>query len=200
MKLIRIWNNNPSEKQIEEICQYLLDGGIIIAPTDTLYGIMCDALNVKAVEEVCKIKKINSEKTNLSIICNDISMAAEYARIENKIFRLIKENTPGPFTFILKTKSSLPNAFKRRKAVGVRIPDNKIILQIVEKLSQPVLTTSIEFEDEDEAINPELIAERYENQADLAIIAEEGKIESSTIVDCTGDEPEIIRQGLGKLD
>ena len=200
MKTIKIWNENPSEKQIVEICDDLRKGSIMICPTDTVYGIMCDAMNVKAVERICNLKRINPAKTNLSIICDSISMASEYSKIDNRIFRLIKENTPGAFTFLLPANSRLPRAFRGRKNVGVRIPDNNICRRISESLEGPLLTTSIEFDDEDHAVNPDLIYENYNALADLMVEGNEGKAEFSTIVDCTGDEPEIIRNGLGKIE
>lgn len=199
MKTIKIWNNDASERQLTEICQYLEDGQIMVLPTDTLYAIACDALNPKAIERICKLKGINPEKTNLSIICADISMASEYARLDNEAYRIIRENTPGEFTFLLKSTSSLPKAFKGRKVVGVRIPDNKICRDIAAKLGHPLLSTSIEYEDEDFARNPGLISENYNNKVDLFIEGEEGDIVPSTIIDCTGNDIEIIREGKGSL-
>lgn len=199
MKTIKIWEDNASGKQLDEIAAHLADGQIVIIPTDTIYGIACDALNAKAVERICKIKGINPEKTNLSIICSDISMAAEYSRIENSAFRLIKNNTPGPFTFLLKTVSTLPKAFKGRKTVGVRIPDCKVATDIARRLGRPILTTSIRFSSDDYAISPSLIEEEYENLADLLVEGEEGGTVPSTIVDCTGSSPEIVREGKGTL-
>lgn len=199
MKTIKIWNNDASERQLTEICQYLEDGQIMVLPTDTLYAIACDALNPKAIERICKLKGINPEKTNLSIICADISMASEYARLDNEAYRIIRENTPGEFTFLLKSTSSLPKAFKGRKVVGVRIPDNKICRDIAAKLGHPLLSTSIEYEDEDFARNTGLISENYNNKVDLFIEGEEGDIVPSTIIDCTGNDIEIIREGKGSL-
>lgn len=200
MKKIKIWNDNISDRQLDEICSYIENGSTIVAPTDTLYGLMCSALDSKAIERICRHKKINPEKTNLSIICNDISMAAEYSKIDNQNFRLIKDNTPGQFTFILRTGSRLPKAFKGRKTVGIRIPDNIIVRKISERLGHPLLSTSIEGDDYDSITNPDLIAENYESVADLIILGEDGGAESSTIIDCTGDEPEILREGAGKFE
>lgn len=199
MKTIKIWNDTPSSKQLDEICGALENGEIIVLPTDTLYGIACDALNPKAIERICRLKGINPEKTNLSIICSDISMAAEYARFDNYAFRLLKDYTPGPFTFLFKSASSLPRAFKGRKIVGVRIPDNNLCREIASRLGHPLLTTSIEFEDDDYARNPELIAESHEGKADLMIEGDEGDTVPSTIVDCTGNEPIIVREGKGVM-
>lgn len=199
MKTVKIWNDLPSDRQLNELVRDLENGSIVIYPTDTLYAIGCDALNVKAIDKICKLKNINPEKTNLSIICSDISQASEYVRCDNNSFRLLKDNTPGPFTFLFKSSSSLPKAFKGRKVVGVRIPDNNTIRQIVKKLGHPILTTSIEFADEDYARNVELITETYYDKVDVIIDGGDGGLEPSTIVDCTENIPEIIREGKGVL-
>lgn len=195
MRNIKIWNDNPSEKQIREIVEVLKEGEIVILPTDSIYAICCNALDSKAISRLCQIKNINPDKTNLSILCSDISMAAEYARIENNAFRLVKENTPGPITFLFKALSSLPRAFKGRKIVGIRIPDCRVTREVVSALGNPVLSTTIEFDDTDYVINPELIAESYEHTVDMMVTGEEGDTIPSTIIDCTGKEPEIIREG-----
>ena len=158
MKLLKIILSNPNERFIDMAVDALADGEIIIYPTDSLYALGCDALNNNAIEKICKIKGIRSDKTNLSIICNSISQAAEYARISNDIFSLMKNNLPGPFTFILPALSKLPKAFKKRRTVGIRIPDNNVAQKLVEKLGHPIMTTSIQFEDEDYGCEPELIA------------------------------------------
>ena len=199
MKNIKIWNDDPSEKQLNEICQVLKEGELIILPTDTLYAIACDALNPKAIERLCALKGINPNKTNLSIICSDISMASEYTRFDNYAFKLLRDNTPGPFTFLFKAASSLPRVFKGRKTVGVRIPENKLCRKLAKNLGNPLLSTSIKYEDDDYAKNPELIKEAYEGKVDLIVEGEEGGTIPSTIVDCTGAEPEIIRMGKGEL-
>lgn len=199
MKLLKIILSNPNERFIDMAVDALADGEIIIYPTDSLYALGCDALNNNAIEKICKIKGICSDKTNLSIICNSISQAAEYARISNDIFSLMKNNLPGPFTFILPALSKLPKAFKKRRTVGIRIPDNNVAQKLVEKLGHPIMTTSIQFEDEDYGCEPELIAEQYENAADLLLDAGRGSTIPSTIIDCTGDAPEIVREGRGIL-
>ncbi|MDE7095906.1 MAG: threonylcarbamoyl-AMP synthase [Muribaculaceae bacterium] len=200
MKSIKIWNDSPSDKQAQQIAERLKDGEIWIIPTDSLYGIMCDALNQKAVRAVCELKGINPEKNHLSVICNDISMAAEYARIGDKTFELMRDNTPGAITFICKAQSNLPKEFKKRKTVGIRIPDNITARMISEKLGNPLLTTSIEFEDNDYAINPELIMEAYDGKVDGMVAGEEGATVQTTIIDCTDDSPEIIRQGKAEVE
>lgn len=200
MKTIKIWNNEASDRQLRDISARIDAGEIAIIPTDTAYAIVCDALNVKSIERICRLKGINPEKSNLSIICDSISMASEYCRIENSYFRLLKEKTPGAFTFIFRSSSTLPKAFKGRKTVGVRIPDNDLTRAIVGHLGRPLLTTTIEYEDEDYAVNPELIAEAYDNRVDMMVESGNGSTDLSTIVDCTGNEPEIERQGIGELD
>lgn len=199
MEIIRIWNNEASSNQLTHIIDVLQEGGIAVIPTDTMYAIVGNALNPKVIERICRLKRINPEKTNLSIICSDISMAAEYCRIDNSGFKLLKQYCPGPYTFLFKSSSSLPKAFKGRKIVGVRIPDCKIDLQIVSMLQNPLITSSIIYQDEDYAINPSLICENYEGKIDLMIEGEDGTTEVSTIIDCSGREPEIIREGMGKI-
>lgn len=194
MKSIKIWNDSPSEKQTEQIAERLKDGEIWIIPTDSLYGIMCDALNPKAVKLVCDLKGINPDKNNLSIICDGISMAAEYARIGNRTFQMMRDDTPGPITFLCKAQSNLPKEFKKRKTVGIRIPDCQTTRMICEKLGNPIMTTSIEFQDEDYARNPELIMEAYDGKVDGIVLGEEGSTVPTTIIDCTEDSPEIIRE------
>lgn len=195
METLKVYNNNIADNQVEKAVEVLKDGGVIILPTDTLYAIACDALNPKAIEKVCRLKGINPEKTNLSILCDDISMASDYAKFDNYAFKLMKDNTPGPFTFLFRSASSLPKAFKGRKIVGIRIPNNEIVKKIVEGMGNPLLSTSIVYQDEDYGINPDLIEEEYENKVDLMINGEEGSLVASSIVDCTGPEPEIIREG-----
>lgn len=194
MNTIKIWNDNPSDKQLDEIVAILEDGQTAIIPTDTMYALTCDAMNMRAIERICRLKGINPEKTNLSILCSDISMASEYARIDNKGFSILKNETPGPVTLLFRTVSSLPRAFKNRKTVGIRIPDSHTARSIVERLERPLLTTTIQYEDEDYATNPELIAETYDNQIDLMVDAGKGGMVQSTIIDCTGNDPVVVRE------
>lgn len=194
MNTIKIWNDNPSDKQLDEIAAILDDGQTAIIPTDTMYALTCDAMNMRAIERICRLKGINPEKTNLSILCSDISMASEYARIDNKGFTILKNETPGPVTLLFRTVSSLPRAFKNRKTVGIRIPDSNTARMIVERLGRPLLSTTIQYEDEDYATNPELIAETYDNQIDLMVDAGQGGMVQSTIIDCTGNDPVVIRE------
>lgn len=199
--LIKIYNENPNTREIDKVVSALQDGGIVIYPTDTLYAFGCDALNVRAVEKICNLKGINPEKSNLSIICNDLSIISEYAKVDTPTFKFMKRNLPGPFTFILPTTSSLPKIYKKKKTVGIRVPDNNIIREIVIRLGNPVLSTSIIDEnDEIEYItNPELIHEKWQDFADIVIDGGIGGIEPSTVIDCSTGEHDIIRQGKGEL-
>ena len=199
--LIKLYNENPNPREIEKIVSILHDGGTVIYPTDTLYAIGCDALNVRAVEKICDLKGINPEKSNLSIICNDLSIISEYAKVNNTTFKLMKRNLPGPFTFILPTTSSLPKIYKKKKTVGIRVPDNTIIREIVAQLGNPILSTSIKDKDDEieYTTTPELIHEKWSDIADIVIDGGIGGIEASTVVDCTSDDPIIIRQGKGEL-
>lgn len=200
--LIKLYEDNPSQREIDKVVDVLRDGGIVIYPTDTLYAFGCDALNVRAVEKICDLKGINPQKNNLSIICYDLSDVSEYAKVNTATFKLMRRNLPGPFTFILNTTSTLPRIYKNRKTVGIRVPDNNIIRELVSQLGNPIMTTSI-FGDEDEAVeyrtDPELIHEKWGKIADIVVDGGEGGLEPSTVIDCTKDLPEIIRQGKGDL-
>ncbi|MBP1616752.1 MAG: hypothetical protein H6Q14_579 [Bacteroidetes bacterium] len=199
--LVKIYPENPNQREISRIVEVLKDGGLVIYPTDTVYAIGCDALNVRAVEKICQLKGINPNKSNLSIICYDLSNISEYARVDNQTFKVMKKNLPGPFTFILDTTSQLPKIYKNRKTVGIRVPDNSIIRELVNRLGNPIMTTSVKDDDEvlEYSTDPELIHEKYENNVDIVIDGGYGGIEGSTIVDCTNNEYEIIRQGKGEL-
>ena len=189
-------------RDVEKIVNILRDGGLVVYPTDSVYALGCDALNVRAVEKICKLKNINPAKTNLSIICHNLGNISEYAKVSNTVFKLMKKNLPGPFTFILNATNNLPKIYKNRKEVGIRIPDNNIILTLVEELGNPILTTSIHDDDEivEYSTDPELIYEKYRDIVDVVIDGGYGGLEPSTIVDCTGDEIEIVRQGKGVLE
>ncbi len=198
---VKIYPDNPNMKEIDRIVKILRDGGTIIYPTDSVYAMGCDALNVRGVEKIYKYRGIEAQKALLSIICSDLSNISEYARVNNNQFKILKKNLPGPFTFILEASNRLPKLYKTRKTVGIRIPDNSIVQAIVEQLGNPLLTASVK--DEDEVIeyttDPELIFEKYQNQVDAVIDGGYGNNEPTTVVDITGDEPEILRQGIGEL-
>jgi tRNA threonylcarbamoyl adenosine modification protein (Sua5/YciO/YrdC/YwlC family) len=201
--LIRIYNDNPNGKYIRQIVQLLENGGIIIYPTDTVYAMGCDIRATKSIEKIARFKELNPKNPELSLIFHDMSQLSEYTVIhDNNIFKLLKRNLPGPFTFIVQANNQIPKLFKnKKKTVGIRIPDNNIVLELVRELGRPIITTSIH--DTDEVIeyttDPELIYEKYRDFADVVIDGGFGNNEASTVVDCTGDEIEIVRQGLGIL-
>ncbi len=199
MTILEILENNINQRSIDQVAECLADGGLIAYPTDTVYALGCDALNNSAIERICALKEMKSAKTNLSIICADISEVAQYAKFDNQQFRLMKSNLPGPFTFIFPALSKLPKAFKGRRTVGIRIPRNEIALAIVRALGRPILSTSVQGEDEDYRCEPGLIAETYESTVDIVIDGGRGGLIPSTVVDCTGQEPEVTRQGKGQL-
>ncbi|MDE6191147.1 MAG: threonylcarbamoyl-AMP synthase [Muribaculum sp.] len=201
MTILPMYPTSLNEKYLEHAVDTLRSGGIIIYPTDTLYAIGCDALNNNAIERICRIKGINPQKTELSIICHDISQAAEYARIDNRAFKMLKEYLPGPFTFLLPSSTRLPKVFKGRKTVGIRIPDNPIPTAIAGMLGNPILTTSVEDDGEGSLIYPQSLAIQYDGSADLIIDGGEGNEIPSTIVDITDSSaPVIVRQGAGYID
>ena len=195
MTILEILENNINERSVDQVARCLDEGGLIAYPTDTVYALGCDALNNQAIERICALKELKSAKTNLSIICADISEVAQYARFDNRQFRLMKSNLPGPFTFIFPALSKLPKAFKGRRTVGIRIPQNEITLAIVRALGRPILTTSVQGDDEDYRCEPGLIADTYATTVDIVVDGGRGGLIPSTVVDCTGPEPEITRQG-----
>ena len=200
MKVLQIIQDNINNRYLDEVVETLRDGGIVIYPTDTMYAIGCDALNNQAIERICTLKSMKSAKTNLSIVCATIGDVSNYAKFDNRQFRLMKTYLPGPFTFILPALSKLPKAFKGRRTVGIRIPDDKIAVAIVERLGHPILSTSVQGRDDDYCCEPELIAETYRESVDIVIDAGRGKLTPSTVVDCTGDEPEVLREGAGEFE
>jgi len=199
-RLFRIHPENPDERKIREIVAILREGGIIIYPTDTVYGIGCDIFQPKAIEKIAKIKNIKPEKANFAIICQDMSHLAEYAKISTPIFKVMKRALPGPFTFILPATSEVPRIFQNnRKTIGIRIPDHAIPRAIVKELGHPILTTSIVDEDDvlEYSTDPELIFEKFSTRVDAVIDSGYGQNVASTIVLCENDEFEVIRNGLG---
>lgn len=200
--LIKIYEENPNPKDVAKVVKTLQDGGLVIYPTDTVYAIGCDALNVRAVEEICRMKGVNPQKSNLSIVCYDLSNLSEYAKVSNAAFKLMKRCLPGPYTFILPTSNELPKIYKNRKEVGIRVPDNRIVRTIVRELGNPLLTMSVH-DEEDEGLeystDPELIEEKYAGRVDLVIDGGYGGLEPSTVVDCTTDGFTLLRQGKGEI-
>nr|WP_319510482.1 L-threonylcarbamoyladenylate synthase [uncultured Draconibacterium sp.] len=202
--LLRLFNENPNPREVRKIVEILRNGGVIVYPTDTVYGLGCDITNQKAVEKVARYKGIQIEKSNFSFICSDFSHLSDYTKpISNSIFKLIRKNLPGPFTFILNANNNVPRYFKgKKKTVGIRIPDNNIIREIVSELGNPIMSTSVHDEDEilEYTTDPELIHEKYGEIADVVIDGGYGELVPSTIIDCTSDEPTIVRQGKGELE
>ncbi len=203
MKILTIFPDNPNERHIAEAARALEQGEIIVYPTDTLYALGCDALNPKAIERLCRLKGLNPDKNLLSVVCADLSMASEYARIDNPTFRLLKEYLPGPFTFILRASTTLPKVFKGRKNVGIRVPDNRIARAIAGELGHPILSTSVPDDDDHSVCSPDAIELLYENNSLVSLLVNggEGAIDPSTIVDITDtDNPQILRQGIGNFE
>lgn len=201
MKILKMYSSSINERYIDEIVETLRDGGLIIYPTDSLYAIGCNALSNSAIERVCRIKGIDARRETLSIVCGNMSMASEYGRIDNTAFRIMKTHLPGPFTFILPAATTLPKIFKGRKTVGIRIPDNPIARAITEALGNPILSTSVTGDDDEQIAEPLMIADRYEHDdIDIMIEAETGSSIGTTVVDLTDSHsPELLRQGLGQL-
>ena len=200
--LVKLYDNNPDAKIVRQIVEILRNGGIIIYPTDTVYAMGCDINSVKAIGRVCALKGVKPEKSLFSMICRDLSNIANYAKVSNSIFKIMKRNLPGPFTFILPATSKLPSVLSsKRRSIGIRIPDNNILMAIVEELGNPILTTSIKSKDKvlEYLTDPELIHEEYEKLVDAVVDGGYGQNIASTIVDCQNDELEIIREGCGEL-
>lgn len=202
-EFIKIYEDKPSEAAILKVVNILKNGGLIIYPTDTVYGLGCDITNSKALEKIAKIKGIKIEKANFSFICNDLSHISDYVKqIDTATFKILKRALPGPYTFILPGNNDLPKEFRKKKTVGIRVPDNNIALKIVEMLGNPIVSTSIYDEDEviEYSTDPELIFEKWQHKVDLVIDGGYGDNVASTIIDLSGYEPEVIREGKGSLD
>jgi len=199
--LIKIYDNNPNSQQIQKVVEVLRDGGIIIFPTDTVYAFGCDIFNARAVESIIKLKEKDIRKADLSFVCHEMGQISEYAKMDDYAFKLMKKNLPGPFTFLLNGSNKLPKLFKNKKIVGIRMPDNAIARELVRELGNPIMVSSV-FTDEatlEYIADPELIEERFGYQVDLVIDGGYGGTTTSTIVDCTGEEFEIVREGAGEL-
>jgi len=197
-QFIKIYNDNPNESAIKKVVEVLRNGGIVIYPTDTVYGMGCDITNTKALERVAQLKGIKLEKANLSFICYDLSHISDYVRqIDTPTFKLLKRALPGPYTFILPGNNDLPKVFKNKKTVGIRVPDNNIIRSIVNQLGNPIISTSIHDDDAllEYSTDPELIFEKWQRQVDLVIDGGFGAFTPSTVFDLSGNIPEIIRDG-----
>ncbi|MGB3007378.1 MAG: L-threonylcarbamoyladenylate synthase [Chitinophagaceae bacterium] len=198
--ILQIHPENPQPRLIKQVVEALQKGGIIIYPTDTVYGLGCDILQQKAVERICRIKQVDPKKAQLSFVCSDLSHLSEYAKpISNPTYRLLKEYLPGPFTFILPASKMVPKILQSKKdTIGLRIPDNKIAMAIIEELGRPILSASLPGDIVEDYTDPEIMQENFRNDVDYVIDGGIGGMIPSTIVDCTGDEPVVIREGLGE--
>ncbi|RDK86920.1 L-threonylcarbamoyladenylate synthase [Marinirhabdus gelatinilytica] len=202
-QFIKIYEDNPNPKDIKKVVDVLKDGGLVIYPSDTVYALGCDITNNRALERVAHLKGVKLEKANFSFVCEDLSNLSDYVKqIDSATFKLLKRALPGPYTFILPGNNNLPTVFKKKKEVGIRVPDNSIARAIVSQLGNPIISTSIK--DEDEVIeyttDPELILEKWGKLVDVVIDGGYGGNVASTVIDLTGSEPELIREGKGSLE
>lgn len=201
--LLQIHPDNPNPRQLATVLECLKDGGIIIFPTDTIYALGCDIFKPRAIDRIARIKGVKAEKANFSFLCYDLSQLSDFTKpISNDVFKLMKRTLPGPFTYILEANNNVPKILHRKKkTVGIRVPDNQIPLEIIRMLGNPIMSTSVHDEDEiiEYTTDPELIYEKMENQVDIVIDGGYGDNEPSTIIDCTGNDIEVIREGKGKL-
>lgn len=202
-QFIKIYPENPNEKEITKVVKILKEGGLVIYPTDTVYGLGCDITNTKALEKIARIKGVKLDKANFSFVCSDLKNISDYVRqIDTPTFKILKRALPGPYTFILPGNNNLPKEFKKKTTVGIRVPDNNIAIELVKQLGNPIVSTSIYDEDEvlEYTTDPELIFEKWQNLVDVVIDGGYGDNYASTVIDLSGSEPEVIREGKGSLD
>lgn len=202
--MLKLYSKNNPPERIDEVVSVLRDGGVIIYPTGTTYALGCHALKERAVERICKIRQIDPATHPLSVICYDMSAISEYAKISTPIYKVMKRNLPGPFTFILQGKNKLPKIFRTKKSgeIGIRMPDSQVLRDILQQLDAPLMTASLPtegYDDDAYRLNPELIDETFGSMVDLVIDAGIGQLGESTVVDCKEDDYEILRQGDGVL-
>jgi tRNA threonylcarbamoyl adenosine modification protein (Sua5/YciO/YrdC/YwlC family) len=197
--LLHLHPDNPQPRNIKTIVECLLDGGVIIYPTDTIYGLGCDIFQHKAIERICQIKQVDPAKARLSFICYDLSDLSKYTKsISTPLYRMLRNYLPGPYTFILPASKQVPKILKSKKdTIGLRVPDNKIALELVKELGHPILSSSLPGDMVEEYTDPEVIHDKFQHVADIVVDGGIGGIIPSTVVDCTGDEPRVIRMGLG---
>ncbi len=202
-EFLKIYQENPNPKEIKKVVAILKKGGLIIYPTDTVYGLGCDITNIKALERVARLKNLKLEKANFSFVCHNLSNISDYVKqIDTSTFKILKRALPGPYTFILPGSNTLPKAFKKKKTVGIRVPNNNIALEIVRELGNPIISTSIYDEDEiiEYTTDPELILEKWYHLVDLVIDGGYGGNEASTIIDLSEEAPFVVRKGKGSLE
>lgn len=202
-ELLKIFPENPNPKAVDKVVEVLKKGGVIIYPTDTVYGLGCDINNHKALERIAKLKGIKLERTNFSFICQDLSNLSDYiTQIDTPTFKLLKRNLPGPYTFVLPGAGKLPHPFKKKKTVGIRVPNNSIALEIVKRLGNPIVSTSIRDEDTvlEYTTDPELIFEKWQSKVDLVIDGGYGDNQASTVVQIINSEVRVLREGKGTID
>jgi len=202
--LLKIYEDNPSEKAIQQVVEVLKKGGLVIYPTDTIYGLGCDITNQKAIEKICQLRGLKPEKAHLSFVCHDLSHISEFVKpMDTSVFRLLKKALPGPFTFIFEATNNVPRLLSsNKKTVGIRVPDNSIAREIVKQLGNPIVSTSIHDDDEiiEYSTDPELIYEKFKDKVDIVIDGGFGGNLASTVVDCTTGEFNVVRQGKGQLE
>lgn len=201
-ELIKLYEDHVDRKKLKHIVQILRNGGLIIYPTDTVYGLGCDITNKSALEKLARIKGVRLDKANFSFICEDLSNLSDHvAQIETQTFKILKRNLPGPYTFILPGSNSLPSVFRKKKTVGIRVPDNQIALALVRELGNPIVSTSIKDDDEilEYTTDPSLMFDEWKHQVDVVIDGGFGGNEASTVIDLTGQEPVLIREGKGEV-
>ena len=198
--MMHIHPEDPQPRLIKQVVETLQRGGIIIYPTDTVYGLGCDILQQKAVERICRIKKVDPKKAQLSFVCSDLSHLSDFAKpLSTPVFRLLKDHLPGPYTFILPASKMVPKILQSKKdTIGLRIPDNKIAMAIVKELGRPILSASLPGEMVEDYTDPEVMHENFMNEVDIVIDGGIGGAIPSTVIDCIGDEPILVRQGLGE--
>ncbi|HAH51579.1 MAG TPA: threonylcarbamoyl-AMP synthase [Balneola sp.] len=201
-ELIKLYEDHVDRKKLKHIVEILRNGGLIIYPTDTVYGLGCDITNKSALEKLARIKGVRLDKANFSFICEDLSNLSDHvAQIETQTFKILKRNLPGPYTFILPGSNSLPSVFRKKKTVGIRVPDNQIALALVRELGNPIVSTSIKDDDEilEYTTDPSLMFDEWKHQVDVVIDGGFGGNEASTVIDLTGREPVLIREGKGEV-
>lgn len=202
-EFVKIYPENPNERGMQRVIDCLRNGGLVIYPTDTVYGLGCDINNIKALERIAKIKQVKLEKSNFSFICEDLSNLSDYVKqIDTSTFKILKRALPGAYTFVLPGSKTLPHPFKKRKTVGIRVPDHAIALGLVKGLGNPIVSTSIRDEDDiiEYTTDPELILEKWDKLVDMVVDGGYGGNEASTVIDLSQSPPEIMREGKGSLD